>query len=295
MATGALGPRSRKTSRAATLISRSLTCLRRPMGAHDSVKTAPGVTLRLLYVTASARHAGARENAERVLDGALRRMPGAQERGRPPLVGAVVVRIARPSRARGGSRRLHASCIGPRVMSQRSLRILIIDENAVRAAILEEGLRVASNGEDGGTLEIHHIRDMTNLLRAHRGRRSRRHPHRSRESEPRYARADVSSFASRAAADRDVRRQVRQRDGAGRHRCRRVRVRRRWPAQGAREVDPRRDDQPIPCVRSTTKRAAAGEVGARGAQDHRASEGDPHEGSAAAPRTMRTCCCGARR
>ena len=49
-------------------------------------------------------------------------------------------------------------------MSPRSLRILIIDENAVRAAILEEGLRVASNGEDGGTLEIHYIREMTNLL-----------------------------------------------------------------------------------------------------------------------------------
>jgi response regulator NasT len=49
-------------------------------------------------------------------------------------------------------------------MAQRSLRILIIDENAVRAAILDEGLRVAGNGVDGGTLEIHHIRDMTNLL-----------------------------------------------------------------------------------------------------------------------------------
>jgi two-component system, response regulator / RNA-binding antiterminator len=61
---------------------------------------------------------------------------------------------------RGG---LHASCIARRAMVQRSLRILIIDENAVRAAILEDGLRVAS-GDDGGALEIHHIRDMTNLL-----------------------------------------------------------------------------------------------------------------------------------
>jgi response regulator NasT len=49
-------------------------------------------------------------------------------------------------------------------MTQRSLKILIIDENAVRAAILEEGLRVATSGEDGGTLEIHHIRDTVNLL-----------------------------------------------------------------------------------------------------------------------------------
>jgi two-component system, response regulator / RNA-binding antiterminator len=49
-------------------------------------------------------------------------------------------------------------------MGSRSLRILIIDENAVRAAILEEGLRVASNGESGDTLEIHYIREMTNLL-----------------------------------------------------------------------------------------------------------------------------------
>jgi response regulator NasT len=49
-------------------------------------------------------------------------------------------------------------------MTQRSLRILIIDENAVRAAILEEGLRLASSGEEGGTLEVHHIRDTANLL-----------------------------------------------------------------------------------------------------------------------------------
>ncbi len=49
-------------------------------------------------------------------------------------------------------------------MSRRSLRILIIDENAVRAAILEDGLRFASNGEDAGALEIHHVREMTNLL-----------------------------------------------------------------------------------------------------------------------------------
>ncbi len=49
-------------------------------------------------------------------------------------------------------------------MSQLSLRILIIDENAVRAAILEEGLRLASGSGDGDTLEIHHIRDMANLL-----------------------------------------------------------------------------------------------------------------------------------
>jgi response regulator NasT len=48
--------------------------------------------------------------------------------------------------------------------SQRSLRILIVDENAVRAAILEEGLRVASAAEGGGELEVHYIRDMTNLL-----------------------------------------------------------------------------------------------------------------------------------
>ena len=48
-------------------------------------------------------------------------------------------------------------------MTQRSLRILIIDENAVRAAILEEGLRV-TNDENGEALEIHHIRDMANLL-----------------------------------------------------------------------------------------------------------------------------------
>jgi response regulator NasT len=49
-------------------------------------------------------------------------------------------------------------------MTQRSLRIVIIDESAVRAAILEEGLRAGSGGEDGGTHEIHHVRDTINLL-----------------------------------------------------------------------------------------------------------------------------------
>ena len=49
-------------------------------------------------------------------------------------------------------------------MTQRSLRILIIDENAVRAAILEEGLRVASTGDEGGAPEVHYIRDMANVL-----------------------------------------------------------------------------------------------------------------------------------
>lgn len=49
-------------------------------------------------------------------------------------------------------------------MNPRPLRILIVDENAVRAAILEEGLRGAGNGADGGAIEVHHIRDMANLL-----------------------------------------------------------------------------------------------------------------------------------
>lgn len=49
-------------------------------------------------------------------------------------------------------------------MSRRSLRILIIDENAARAAILEEGLRVTSAGVDEATFDVHHIRDRVNLL-----------------------------------------------------------------------------------------------------------------------------------
>ena len=49
-------------------------------------------------------------------------------------------------------------------MNPRPLKVLIVDENALRAAILEEGLRVAGNGADGGVIEVHHIRDMANLL-----------------------------------------------------------------------------------------------------------------------------------
>jgi response regulator NasT len=47
-------------------------------------------------------------------------------------------------------------------MTGRPLRILIIDENAVRAAILEEGLREASAGQDA--VVVHHIRDTQKLL-----------------------------------------------------------------------------------------------------------------------------------
>jgi response regulator NasT len=51
-------------------------------------------------------------------------------------------------------------------MTQRPLRILIIDANAVRAAILEEGLREAGKeqGGDYGDLAVHHIRDDVKLL-----------------------------------------------------------------------------------------------------------------------------------
>jgi two-component system, response regulator / RNA-binding antiterminator len=59
---------------------------------------------------------------------------------------------------------LHAFCIGGLAMAPRSLRILIVDENAVRAAILDEGLRIATGFRDGDTPEIHHIRDLANLL-----------------------------------------------------------------------------------------------------------------------------------
>ncbi|HEY8519288.1 MAG TPA: ANTAR domain-containing protein [Gammaproteobacteria bacterium] len=52
-------------------------------------------------------------------------------------------------------------------MKEKPLKILIIDGNAVRAAILEEGLREAgaADAEQGRNgFAIHHIRDMTNLL-----------------------------------------------------------------------------------------------------------------------------------
>jgi response regulator NasT len=43
-------------------------------------------------------------------------------------------------------------------MNARPLKVLIIDENLVRAAILEEGLG------DCGELDVHHIREMSGLL-----------------------------------------------------------------------------------------------------------------------------------
>jgi response regulator NasT len=49
-------------------------------------------------------------------------------------------------------------------MTGRPLRILIIDENAVRAAILEEGLREAHAGDGGHGVTIVHVRDTIGLL-----------------------------------------------------------------------------------------------------------------------------------
>ena len=49
-------------------------------------------------------------------------------------------------------------------MSQRVLRVLIIDENAVRAAILDEGLRGASGEAGGGGLEVHYVRELVDPL-----------------------------------------------------------------------------------------------------------------------------------
>jgi response regulator NasT len=51
-------------------------------------------------------------------------------------------------------------------LTHSPLRILIIDENAVRAAILEEGLREAGASGDGAAsaVVVHHIRDMVKLL-----------------------------------------------------------------------------------------------------------------------------------
>jgi response regulator NasT len=51
-------------------------------------------------------------------------------------------------------------------MTQRPLKILIIDANSVRAAILEEGLREAGCDADGvyGELSVHHLRDDVKLL-----------------------------------------------------------------------------------------------------------------------------------
>lgn len=50
-------------------------------------------------------------------------------------------------------------------MTSRPLRILIIDENAVRAAILEDGLREAHGaGAGNDAVVVHHIRDTVKLL-----------------------------------------------------------------------------------------------------------------------------------
>jgi response regulator NasT len=54
-------------------------------------------------------------------------------------------------------------CAASLVMTHRALRILIIDENAVRAAILEDGLRETGDSAAEAVV-VEHIRDTANLL-----------------------------------------------------------------------------------------------------------------------------------
>jgi response regulator NasT len=49
-------------------------------------------------------------------------------------------------------------------MPNHPLRILIIDANAVRAAILEDGLRAAGSDAADSSIVVEHIRDTVNLL-----------------------------------------------------------------------------------------------------------------------------------
>jgi response regulator NasT len=83
--------------------------------------------------------------------------PRSRARGR----GAARFRSRDDSRARFLHLRGLCNSAAGRALSQRSLRILIVDANAVRAAILEQGLLDA---HPAGGVAIEHVRDTVNLL-----------------------------------------------------------------------------------------------------------------------------------
>ena len=105
-----------------------------------------------------------------------------------------------------------------------SFKIVIVDENPIRAAILEDGLREA------GHVQVVRIDEMAQSARPHLRDRSRRHPDRPGKPEPRRAGADVPGQPRREAADRHVRRPERHRLDRGRGRCRRLGLHRRRSA-----------------------------------------------------------------
>ena len=114
-----------------------------------------------------------------------------------------------------------------------SFKIVIVDENPIRAAILEDGLREAGHARSCGSTR------RRNLLARIYAHRSRRDPDRPGKSEPRRAGADVPGQPRREAADRHVRRPERRRLDRGRRRRRRLGLHRRRAAEGAHQEHPR--------------------------------------------------------
>src|SRR3984957_18654455 len=111
--------------------------------------------------------------------------------------------------------------------------------------------------------------------------RSRRHPDRSRKSEPRHSGADVPGQPCRAPADRDVRRSERRGVDPGFRRCRCLRIHRRRIEEGAHQADPRPLHFALQCICEASGRTRPRQIRARRPQGDRSRQGHPDEAEGA--------------
>ena len=174
-------------------------------------------------------------------------------------------------------------------MSEPSLRILLVDQNADRAAILEDGLREA------GCTDITVVREMHSLLR------------RIVDIDPDVIFIDLENpnrdvLEQMFQVSRSVRRPIAMfvdrptptsiQRGRG---VRRRRLCGRRPAQGAREDDPRHGGQPLQHLQPLREELERANQALEERKLDRARQGHPDEGARHQRRRTPTRCCATRR
>src|SRR5262249_2398679 len=154
---------------------------------------------------------------------------------------------------------------------QSSLKIVIVDENATRAAVLEDALREA------GHLHVARLDEASHLIARLSG------------LDPDVALIDLETpsrekleqmFEVSRAVKRPVAIFVEESDKAayrGRNRCRRRRLHRRGAAKGPRKDQRRPVHLAVQLACPPARRTRARPRRARGAQDHRPGQGHSHE------------------
>ena len=178
----------------------------------------------------------------------------------------------------------------PRLFASRgamdlTLKIVIVDESPVRAAIIEEGLREA------GYTDVVRISETANLLA------------RIYAIDPDVILIDLENpsrdvleqmFQVSRVVKRPIAMFVDQSDTASIQavgRCRRLRLYRRRAEEGAHQAHPRHVHLALQRVLAPADRTRTDQDRARRAQGHRPRQGHPDESERASARTRPTRCC----